>query len=270
MKKLHLLLAALCFAGSTQAQIADSAQRKVNLQGAINFRDLGGYSTADGHHVKWGKIYRSADLSKLTDNDLAELAKRNIAYDVDLRGTQESQMAPDRVNPNTDYILCPAGSENVGNMMSSMRTVKNGDSILTAFYSNTAPLADRYKPFFGKLLNMPADKSLVFHCTAGKDRTGIGAALFLYSLGVPYDTILSDYEATNYYRKAESESGIKKMAAMGINAETAKSVSSAKKVYLDATFAAITKQYGSVDSYLKNQIGLTDKDIKTLKAKYLE
>lgn len=271
MKKIQLLLAAICLAGATQAQIADSAKRKVDLQGAINFRDVGGYATADGHHVKWGKVYRSADLSKLTDNDLVELKNRNITYDVDLRGTQESKAAPDRLNPNTDYILCPAGSENVGNMMAGFKNVKNGDSILTAFYSNITPLADRYKPFFNKLLNLPADKSLVFHCTAGKDRTGIGAALLLYSLGVPYDTIISDYEATNYYRTAENEKTIKKMVdGLGINESVAKGVMSAKKVYLDATFTAIKKQYGSVDNYLKNQIGLNDKDIKTLKAKFLE
>jgi protein-tyrosine phosphatase len=187
-----------------------------------------------------------------------------------LRGTQESKAAPDRLNPNTDYILCPAGSENVGNMMSGMRNIKNGDSVLTAFYSNITPLADRYKPFFNKLLTMPADKSLVFHCTAGKDRTGIGAALLLYSLGVPYDTIVSDYEATNYYRTSENAATIKKMAAFGISEDVAKSAMSAKKEYLEATFTAIKNKYGSVDSYLKNQIGLNDKDIKTLKAKYLE
>jgi protein-tyrosine phosphatase len=271
MKKVQLLFVAICLAGGVKAQIADSAKRKVELQGAVNFRDLGGYTTRDGHHVKWGKVYRSADMSKLTDQDMAVLTERKIAYDVDLRGTQESKQAPDRLNPNTDYILCPAGSDNVGNMMQSFKGKTRGDSIMEAYYSNTTYLADRYKPFFGKLLAMPEDKSLVFHCTAGKDRTGIGAALLLYSLGVPYDTIMSDYEASNYYRAAENE----KMAAgmvkfMNVNEGVAKDVVSVKKEYLDATFSAIKKQYGSVDNYLKTQIGLSDKDIKELKKKFLE
>ncbi|MDN3584438.1 tyrosine-protein phosphatase [Mucilaginibacter flavus] len=272
MKFLSVLLLTVCVAGSTRAQIADSAKRKVDLKGAVNFRDLGGYTTTDGHHVKWGKVYRSADMSKLTDDDLAELQKRNIAYDVDLRGTQEAKQAPDRMNANTDYILCPAGSENVGNMMSGFKNVKgNGDSILINYYSNITPLADRYKPMFGKLLNLPADKSLVFHCTAGKDRTGIGAALLLYSLGVPYDTIMSDYEATNYYRATENEKTEKLMVrAMKIDETVAKNVMAAKKDYLDATFNEIIKKYGSIDNYLKIQIGLSDKDIKTLKKKYLD
>jgi protein-tyrosine phosphatase len=271
MKKVQLLLVAICLAGSVNAQVADSAKRKVELQGAVNFRDLGGYATADGHHVKWGKVYRSADMSKLTNQDLAVLSTRKITYDVDLRGTEESKEAPDRLNPNTDYILCPAGSDSVGNMMQSFKGKTSGDSVMEAYYSNTQYLAGRYKPFFGKLLGLPADKGLVFHCSAGKDRTGIGAALLLYSLGVPYNTIVDDYEASNYYRTAENEKMTRSMVQfMHINEGVAKDVLSVKKQYLDATFTAIKKQYGSVDNYLKTQIGLSDADIKSLKKKFLE
>lgn len=271
MRKLILILA-VCLAGQAEAQVADSAKRKVELQGAVNFRDLGGYATKDGRHVKWGKVYRSADMSKLTDQDLVALAERKIAYDVDLRGTQESKQAPDRLNPNTDYILCPAGSDDANsNMMQSLRKTTHGDSVMTAYYANTTFLADRYKPFFGKLLAMPEDKSLVFHCTAGKDRTGIGAALLLYSLGVPYETIMKDYEASNYYRAAENRKSVNGMVKfMKIDENVAKDVLSVKKEYLDATFTAIKKQYGSIDNYLKTQIGLTDKDIKALRAKFLD
>src|ERR1700743_3048572 len=108
MKKIILLFAVTLIASSTFAQVADSAKRKVVLQGAANFRDLGGYATADGHHVKWGEIYRSADISKLTDADLNVLKSRNITYDVDLRGHREAATAPDKLNPGMDYILLPA------------------------------------------------------------------------------------------------------------------------------------------------------------------
>ena len=272
MKKNILVMLAICCSTTAFSQIADSAKRKVELQGAVNFRDIGGYATKDGHHVKWGKVYRSADMSKLTDQDLATLAERKIAYDVDLRGTQESKQAPDRMNPNTDYILCPAGSDDANNnIMQSLRKTTHGDSVMTAYYTKTTFLADRYKPFFGKLLAMPEDKSLVFHCTAGKDRTGIGAALLLYSLGVPYETIMKDYEASNYYRADENEKSVKGMVQfMKIDENVAKDVLSVKKEYLDATFTAIKKQYGSIDNYLKTQIGLTDKNIKALRAKFLD
>lgn len=255
------------------AQVADSARRQVVLQGAANFRDLGGYATTDGHHVKWGKIYRSADISKLTDADLAVLKGKGITYDVDLRGHNESALAPDRINSGTDYILCPAGSDGLNDWMKSIAHAKGnaGDSLMMAFYNKTDSMALRYKPFFDKLLGLPAGQSLVFHCTAGKDRTGIGAALLLYSLGVPYDTIIKDYEATNYYRIAENKKAIDGMVNyMHIDREVATDMLGAKKEYLDATFKAIISQYGSIDNYLRTQIGLNDREIVLLKKKFLE
>src|SRR5580704_6801184 len=132
MKNKILLIVALFFSANSFAQVADSAKRHVVLQGAANFRDLGGYETADGHHVKWGEIYRSADISKLTDSDLAVLKNRNISYDVDLRGHREQAQAPDRMNPGTDYILLPAGSDGIGDWMKSITHVKGnaGDSLM--------------------------------------------------------------------------------------------------------------------------------------------
>lgn len=273
MKKI-LFVVAITLAGSyaASAQIADSTQRHVTLNGAANFRDLGGYKTKDGREVKWGKVYRSADISKLTDADLDTLKNRHISYDVDFRGHQEAQQAPDKLNPNTDYILCPAGSDSLNNWMKDVAAHKNsGDSLLISFYGNTKYLADRYKPFFAKLLAIPDDQSLLFHCTAGKDRTGIAAALFLYSLGVPYKTIVADYTATNYYRKDENVKAINGMVQYAhMSPETAKSMMSAKKEYLDATFAAIRKQYGSVDIFLRDQIGLNKQQINILRDKYLQ
>lgn len=272
MKKLFIFLGLSVAATFTaSAQIADSAQRHVVLQGAANFRDLGGYKTADGRQVKWGKVYRSADISKLTTTDLAELEKRHVKYDVDLRGHQESAQAPDKLNPGTDYVLCPAGSDSLSTMTRDFAAHKPADSIMLAFYNNTRYLADRYKPFFQKLMAAPADDALVFHCTAGKDRTGIAAALFLYSLGVPYNTIVSDYTATNYYRQNENAKTVAAISAMmNIDKESAKKMMGAKPEYIAATFDAIKKQYGSVDNFLKNQIGLSNKDLKQLRDKYLQ
>lgn len=272
MKKIVLLFTTLLITSATFAQVADSAKRHVVLQGAANFRDLGGYATTDGRHVKWGEVYRSADMSKLTDADLGVLKNRNITYDVDLRGHREQAQAPDRINPGTDYILCPAGSDNM-NWAKTISALKGNqaDSLMVVYYSNTQYLTDRYKPFFDKLLSMPQGQGLVFHCSAGKDRTGIGSALFLYSLGVPYDTIMSDYLASNYYRKnVNAQLTAQMVKAMHIDPEVAKSMAGVKKEYLDATFQAIKKQYGSVDNYLKTQIGLDDEKIALLKKKFLE
>jgi protein-tyrosine phosphatase len=271
MKKITLLLIALFASAMTYAQVTDSAQRHVILKGATNFRDLGGYETADGHHVKWGELYRSADISKLTDSDLAVLKAKNITYDVDLRGHQEAATAPDRINPGTDYILLPAGSDGM-NWTKILTHIKGngGDSLMIAYYSNTDSLALRYKPFFEKLLALPPGQALVFHCTAGKDRTGIGSALLLYTLGVPYETIVSDYLASNYYRKDLNTQMSAQMQKYHIDPEVAKSMMGVKKADLDATFAAINKRYGSIDAYMRTQIGLDDDKIATLKKKFLE
>ena len=272
MKNGILLIVALFLSAATFGQVADSAKRHVVLQGAANFRDLGGYETMDGHHVKWGEVFRSADISKLTDADLAVLKQKNITYDVDLRGHSEQAKAPDRLNLGTDYILLPAGSDGLNSWMASITKIKGngGDSLMEAFYSNIDSITFRYKPFFAKLLALPPGQSLVFHCTAGKDRTGIGAALLLYALGVPYDTIVSDYEATNYYRKNDNAKMASQMSKMHIDPQVAQAMGSAKKEYLDATFSAIKTRYGSVDNYLKTQIGLGDEERAALKAKFLE
>ena len=275
MKKIFIFLFAVSFAFAGYAQIADSSQRQVRLQGAVNFRDLGGYAVADGRHVRWDRIFRSADISKLTDSDLAVLKDRHIASVVDLRGVQESQKAPDRLNPGMDYILCPAGSDNaLGDWMKALASIKTesaGDSMMRAFYARTEFLADRYKPFFARLVALPDDQALLFHCTAGKDRTGIGAALLLYALGVPYETILNDYTATNYYRSAENEKMLHgMMQGMHISEPVAKEVLGAKREYLETSFSAIKQQYGSVDNFLRGPVGLDDEKLKELRSKFLQ
>jgi protein-tyrosine phosphatase len=253
------------------SQVADSAIRHVPVRGALNFRDLGGYTTTDGHHVKWKVIYRSADISKLTPADLDTLRARHIWYDVDLRGTMESAKAPDKINPGTDYILCPAGSDSSNaRMTQNMMQARNGDSMMLGWYTNTAYLTARYQPFFAKLLILPDSDALLFHCTAGKDRTGIGAALLLYALGVPYATIEADYTATNYYRAQDNGRSLQSMVTQyHLNEGVARSMNSAKAEYLAVTFDAIRKQYGSIDNYLEQQIGLDTAKREELKKKFL-
>jgi protein-tyrosine phosphatase len=261
-----LFLAAPAF-----SQIADSSLRHIPLQGAINFRDLGGYTAGDGRHVKWKVIYRSADISKLTAADLDTLRSRHIWYDVDLRGKAESAQAPDQTNPGTDYILCPAGSDSTNTIMQRLAGLRNGgDSLMLAFYSNTAYLTARYQPFFSKLLVLPDTDALVFHCTAGKDRTGIGAALLLYALGVPYATIEQDYTATNYYRAGDNQKSMDLMVnKYHFSKDVAEAMMGARANYLKATFDAIRSRYGSVDHYLEAELGLTPEKREQLKSKFL-
>ena len=254
-------------------QIADSSRREIKLQGAINFRDIGGYATKDGRHVKWGKIYRSAELSHLTEADLIKLRQLSLGYVADFRGPYEVKAAPDKLPATATWISLPAGSEHTGdsNYMKTLFQQAKGDSGLIPFYRNIVPFKDRYAPLFTVLLLADKDSALLFHCTAGKDRTGIAAALVLYALGVDEATIVEDYVATNYYRRNENEKAMKGMAQRyKLDEATARNLMSAKEAYIQATFDTIKSQYGTIDSYLEKVMALSKEKRALLQQKYLE
>ncbi|MDI3321237.1 tyrosine-protein phosphatase [Pinibacter soli] len=268
MKRISFL-SLIIFPLLTFAQIADSSKREVKLQGAINFRDIGGYTTNDGKHVKWGKLYRSAALNKLSEQDLQTLAKLSISYDLDFRGPYEVATAPDRIPTTTRRISLPAGSETIGDS-ASMRKMMQANS-LTEFYSDLTPFTARYKPMFDQMFVVAPDSALLFHCSAGKDRTGIAAALILYALGVNEETIMADYTATNYYRRSENEKAMQMMtAAYKMPEERAKKMMAADPAYLQATFNSIKTTYGSIDNYLAKEMGLTKSKLKKLQSMYVE
>ena len=254
-------------------QITDSLKREVKLQGAINFRDIGGYKTKDGKEVKWGKIFRSAEINRLTATDLEKLASLKIHYVLDFRGPAEVAAGADKI-PNTAIrISLPAGSEEVGDkskMFKSMTTSTVGDSIMLPFYSNIDAFPKRYKPMFEALLNNSNDSALVYHCTAGKDRTGIATALILYALGVDEQTIKNDYLATNYYRQSDNVR-MRKMLMDNYHLKEAvvDDVLGVKEIYLKATFDAIQNKYGSVDKFLQSEMGLNKSNLKKLRQKFL-
>jgi len=119
------------------------------------------------------------------------------------------------------------------------------------------------------LLALPTDKSMVFHCTAGKDRTGIGAALFLAALGVDRSTIIADYEATNYYWKSTQEKMTAMMVKSGMNESKVKAMLGANRLYIETFLNTLDKQYGSVDQFFIRELGLGAEQMAQLKSRYL-
>ena len=249
------------------------SSRAVALQGAINFRDLGGYATKDGRQVKWGKIFRSADISKLTGKDLEILLELNLKLVCDLRGQKEDEAAPDRIPAGVDRILLPAGSENIvpgaAGYMKYLKNENTTDSLIMSLYTNIGCFGNKFKPVFDRLLSLEKDKSLMVHCTAGKDRTGICSALILYALGVDEPAIYADYEATNLYRKEENEKNIHAMAGVGIPESAARKLMAADPDYLKLTFDSIESEYQTVDNFLKKVMELDAKKKEELKRKFL-
>lgn len=267
MKKLMLVLA-IALPRVTFAQLADSAQRVVRMQGTVNFRDVGGYKTKDGKKVVWGKVFRSADVSRLTDQDLTVLEQKHIHTVIDFRGVKESAAAPDHLLPKTDYLLCPAGSDSLPGAAQMGEIIKNGN-FLEKFYGNTQYLGDRYKPLFQKLLVLPANESIMYHCTGGRDRTGMATALFLYALGVPQQTIEADFTASNVYLMPMNKrmfQGLKQ--STGMDEETIRKALELRPELLHSLFNAIKGKYGTMENFFEKELGIGEKERAVLKEKY--
>lgn len=272
MKKFLFLLLLPALASAQTSPPADTlvynSRRAVALEGGSNFRDLGGYPAAMGKTVKWGHIYRSADVSKLTDADLKTLEARNIATVCDLRGPSELQTNPDRLPTGVTYLNLPAGSETT--QVNANYAAMNRDSLMTVTYTRTDHLKAKYKPMFDQLLALDDTKALMFHCTAGKDRTGMGAALILSALGVDKATILRDYAATDVYWKQGRERVAQMMQQGGAgNAQMARMLA-ADPAYLTQFFTTIDRKYGSMNSFLTTEMELTPEKVATLRTKFLQ
>lgn len=270
MKKSLILFFALIaqVSYSQDTTLVFSPKRQVKLEGGSNFRDLGGYPTTEGKTVKWGHIYRSADVSKLTDNDLKTLSDLHLATVCDLRGPDELKTNPDKLPAGVQYINLPAGSESTKVNMNY--GAMNRDSMMLSFYTKTDHLKAKYKPMFDQLLALPNDKSLMFHCTAGKDRTGMGAALVLSALGVDRNYIVADYAATNVFWKDAREKMLAAMAQRGMDSSALKPMLAADPKYLEYFLNTIDSYYGSMKKFLETEMELTPEKITQLKMHYLQ
>jgi protein-tyrosine phosphatase len=177
-----------------------SPPRIIELSGVSNFRDLGGWRTADGRCVREGIIYRSAALAEITTADMEKLRALGIRTVVDFRTAQECERAP---TPNFGARIhnLPIASQ-VGASLQDILVTREAtgadsrDLLGIAYDAYLRESTEQYRRFI-ELVMETSNRALVFHCTAGKDRTGIGAALLLTVLGVPFEAVVEDYLATN-------------------------------------------------------------------------
>jgi protein-tyrosine phosphatase len=269
MKKL-IIAFALCLPSFVYAQLADSSQRLVHMQGAVNFRDIGGYKTKEGKEVKWGKVYRSASIAKLTDSDMGIMESKHIHTVIDFRGHSESAAAPDRLLPNTDYTLSPAGSDSLPDIKKMATLMKQGD-FLGKLYGDEGVVyfGERYKPLFQKLLKASDTEAVLYHCTGGRDRTGMATALFLYTLGVPEQTIEADFTASNTYLGNTMNSFMEPLSqATGMSVADIKKQMDLRPELIQTFFAAIKNKYGSIENFMEKEMGIGKKEVAILKKKY--
>lgn len=272
MKKLVLTLAFVALGIAAHAQITDSLRRVVKMEGAYNFRDTGGYKTTDGKEVILGKVFRSDAIDKLSDKDLKTFKDKNIATVVDFRGIEEAKKAPDRLPQNTGYLLCPAGSNNLPTAQDMAKMLKDKNFLFDMYGEGGLPyFGERYRSLFVQLLTLKPDEALLFHCTGGRDRTGMASALFLKVLGVPQDVIEKDYLASNFYLAKNPTmrgmySGLSKMS--GMTETEIKEQMELRPELIRNFFGAINKKYGSVENFLQVEMGIGPMQIEILKQKY--
>ena len=238
----------------------------VPLTGTSNFRDLGGYTTADGRRVRRGLVFRSAALGGLTAADRSVVATLGLRTICDLRGRHEREAAPTRVD---GIALVPLPIEpGVGASLRDLLHTKEAtgealQSVLERAYCSYALTCTlQYRAMLDRILD--SGTPLLFHCTAGKDRTGFGAALLLTALGVPWEQIVADFEATNRLWRRDTLPGV------GLPLVIRETLLRADPTLLAAAFAAIREEYGSVDQYLDTALGLSPERVALLQALLLE
>lgn len=253
------------------------AERELPLEQGSNFRDLGGYKTKDGHTVRWGVAYRSGAMPLLNENDYALLSQLHIDSIVDLRSLEEREIAPDLLDDRTgalflanDYSFKPMWKELQGG---------KGENMYSGMEKFLAP---QYRALFHRILS--ADGPVVYHCSAGQDRTGVATALIYDVLGVDRETILADYHLSTELRRPQWEMPdvdpadypdnaiVQLYAAMrGDGVPKANPLFAPSGAsHLAQFFTYLDKEYGGTEGYLKQVLGLTDADIAKLRVTMLQ
>ncbi len=226
--------------------------RRLPLDGAKNFRDLGGYRSAEGQYVRWGLVYRSGYLADLTRQDYEYLSGLGIRLVCDVRADGERMRSP------TNWV---GGPEFLNRLL--------------AAYDFAIKDAEQY----GKILHriVAGDLPAVEHCTSGKDRTGVFSAILLTALGVPREAVVQDYLLTEHYLLApdsfeSTRVQLQKIFGLAepLDDASVKAIIALRPQTLEATFDNINKTYGSFDAYLRDAVKLPDADRTILRQRLLE
>lgn len=248
-------------------------QRLIPLDGAMNFRDLGGYHTQNGQTVQWHRIFRADSLSQLSHQDLKRLAQMHVTVDCDLRSGYEQAMAPDRIGKHTRYVdvhVYPDEGD-VDSEVSTPHPVKT-DSMLAGIYQHVilnVHSQAMFKRVLAELLELPHDEALVYHCSAGKDRTGMMSAIILALLGVDDDTIIRDYLLTNelydfaVQRQLPTDNEMGQLVA---KMNLTKGDGPVMRGFLDT----MEQGWGSVREFAQQQLGISKQEVKHLRQLYLK
>ncbi len=262
---------------NTKGERFIASERLIPMENASNFRDLGGIPTKDGRVVKWGKIYRSGKLNKLDSKDLDYFNTLGINTIVDFRDDVEVVKDKTRFPTNREInkIRTPIGDRS-GNMQAELRKqIKSADQktfdsekfVADVMREFIDTFAFQYQPFLDLVDDL--DKApVLYHCSAGKDRTGLGTAIILGMLGVDREVILDDFMMSNYYRNKDINKTLRKTSFVAKQRVTQPLVE-VKESYLKAAFEAIDNKYGNMENFLEKEYGYDQKKLEAFRNKYL-
>jgi protein-tyrosine phosphatase len=239
-----------------------AAERRVPLRGTMNFRDLGGYTGAGGRRVRWGRVFRSDHLGDLDAGDLDLIGRLGVRTVVDYQGAHERGDGPRPELPGARRVDRPIVDGPAAGVTFYDRVIDHTVTSFTsedmaAFYLRTL---EGSAATFGEVIGLiadPAHHAVVFHCRAGKDRTGLTAALLLGALGVPEDDILEDYDLTNRFRSARRVEEVRiELAGKGVDIDDFLPLFTASRPAMVTALRGLRERWGSFDNYLTGVAGL--------------
>ncbi len=255
--------------------------RRLFFEGAHNFRDMGGYQTDEGKQVKWGHLYRSDRLSNLTDEDLKFLNRLQLKHIIDFRSENERTAAPSRLPKESQIETVKLPVFEDGAFVDALwQAIASGQLLGRDLHdimveANRNFVRQHRQPFaqFLKIVAQSQNTPLMFHCMAGKDRTGFGAALILTILGVGEEDVLADYLQTNIHLEANSQLKYEELTTR-INSQASyeelKPILGVHEDYLAAAFETIHTEYKSFDDYLYRGLDLEAQDIENMRRAFLD
>ena len=241
--------------------------RSLKLAGASNFRDLGGYTGADARPVRWRRLFRSDHLAALTPQDAEVFTSLGVTRVFDFRGRDERAAVPYELPGVAQHPLPiePTVVQRMKDLLDAGQAVTPAHTVELMQETYRAFVHDNAARFAALLrMLVERDDPLVFHCTAGKDRTGFAAALILLALGVPREVVMQDYLLTNaLYRPPAS-------LASHTPPEVMQVLCGVQEDFLDAALHMVDAQYGGITPYLEDVLGLDAAARSALAQRYLQ
>ncbi len=234
----------------------------IALEQGHNFRDLGGYETDDGRRIRYGRVFRSGTLALLTEDDQRQLAELGIKLICDFRTTQERRARPTRwLEPNSVDLLSRDHHGSVGELIAAMNHPETSantmrERMIQTYRDLPFEQADTLREMFHRIAS--GSLPMIFHCSVGKDRTGIAAALLLSALGVPRDVVVSDYLLTEQFFEKSCQlifAETKPSRAAIPERAIWEPMMRTDRAYIEAMLETVTDRHGSVDGYLRDILG---------------